>query len=201
MFYRLSDGHGLPFNPIKSLVAPRPIAWVGTRGAVDNLAPYSFFALHALDLVSITISPQPKSHPRPIKDTLGNIRSASEFSIALAQATDLDLVVKTAADAPPDIDEFAHFGVAKAECHAINAPRVAQAPAALECRLEQELQIDRAVILFGRIVAVHIDDRYLRDGRFDNAQAQLLARFGYYDYLIGGEMTAALTPPWPATNR
>jgi len=45
MFYRPRDGHGLPHNPFRAIVAPRPIGWISTRGAdgTDTLAPYSFF--------------------------------------------------------------------------------------------------------------------------------------------------------------
>ena len=45
MFFEPSKGHGLPRNPFKAIVAPRPIGWISTR-ALDgrlNLAPYSYF--------------------------------------------------------------------------------------------------------------------------------------------------------------
>src|SRR5256885_728740 len=46
MFYdtRKND-HGLPHNPFKAIVAPRPIGWITTMSAKGetNLAPYSFF--------------------------------------------------------------------------------------------------------------------------------------------------------------
>ena len=46
MFYEPpKDDHGLPYNPFKALVAPRPIGWVTTmslKGEV-NLSPYSYF--------------------------------------------------------------------------------------------------------------------------------------------------------------
>ncbi|MGJ8555540.1 MAG: flavin reductase family protein, partial [Sulfitobacter geojensis] len=45
MFYKPSEGHGLPHNPFNALVTPRPIGWISTRDkdGNDNLAPYSFF--------------------------------------------------------------------------------------------------------------------------------------------------------------
>jgi flavin reductase (DIM6/NTAB) family NADH-FMN oxidoreductase RutF len=46
MFYEpRKNDHGLPHNPFKALVAPRPIGWVTTlsvKGEV-NLSPYSYF--------------------------------------------------------------------------------------------------------------------------------------------------------------
>ena len=46
MFYRPNiDDHGLPHNPFKAIVSPRPIGWISTVDAAGraNLAPYSFF--------------------------------------------------------------------------------------------------------------------------------------------------------------
>src|SRR5918993_426178 len=45
MFYAVSDGHGLPHDPFKAIVTPRPIGWItaGNRKGEINLSPYSFF--------------------------------------------------------------------------------------------------------------------------------------------------------------
>jgi len=45
MFYKIGGPHGLPYDPFKSCVVPRPIGWISTIGAdgAVNLAPYSFF--------------------------------------------------------------------------------------------------------------------------------------------------------------
>ena len=36
---------GLPFNPFKAIVSPRPIGWISSisKSGDVNLAPYSFF--------------------------------------------------------------------------------------------------------------------------------------------------------------
>ena len=46
MFYETSkNNHGLKYNPFKSCIIPRPIAWITTltKEGTDNCAPYSFF--------------------------------------------------------------------------------------------------------------------------------------------------------------
>jgi flavin reductase (DIM6/NTAB) family NADH-FMN oxidoreductase RutF len=45
LFYEPSKGHGLPHDPFKAIVAPRPIGWISTVNGKGeaNLAPYSFF--------------------------------------------------------------------------------------------------------------------------------------------------------------
>ena len=45
MFYdAIKNEHGLRYDPLKALVAPRPIGWISTvsRDGVLNLSPYSF---------------------------------------------------------------------------------------------------------------------------------------------------------------
>lgn len=49
-------------------------------------------------------------------------------------------------------------------------------------------------MIIGQVVGVHIDEAYLRDGRFDTARAQPLARCGYRDYAAVTEMFEALRP-------
>ena len=64
MFYRPADGHGLPHNPFNAIVAPRPIAWISTRGPMgDNLAPYSFFNAVAYSPPQIMFSSNGTSLP------------------------------------------------------------------------------------------------------------------------------------------
>ena len=74
-FYEPSKGHGLPHDPFKAIVAPRPIGWISTRDAEGrvNLAPYSFFNAVC-------------DHPPMVmfsssgwKDTVSNIRATGEF--------------------------------------------------------------------------------------------------------------------------
>jgi flavin reductase (DIM6/NTAB) family NADH-FMN oxidoreductase RutF len=72
---------------------------------------------------------------------------------------------------PRDIDEFENVGLTKSKAVVVNAPRVAESPAHLECRTTQVLELpsddsdDRNVMVLGEVVAVHIDDAFLIDGR------------------------------------
>ena len=44
-YYEPHSGHGLPHDPFKAIVGPRPIGWIASssKEGVLNLAPYSFF--------------------------------------------------------------------------------------------------------------------------------------------------------------
>src|SRR5208282_1903681 len=82
-------------------------------------------------------------------------------------------------------NEFARAGLTMAECRLVAAPRVAESPAALECKVVEVVEIKAwsgSVLTLGEVVAFHIDERFLRDGRFDTALAHPLARCGYQDY-------------------
>ncbi len=76
-----------------------------------------------------------------------------------------------------------------AECRLVAAPRVAESPAALECKVVDVVEIRAVsgawsgeVLTLGEVVAFHIDDDFVVDGRFDTARAHPLARCGCQDY-------------------
>ena len=74
-FYEPAKGHGLPHNPFKAIVAPRPIGWISTRDREGraNLAPYSFFNAFCDSPPVIAFSSGGR------KDSLRNIEETSEF--------------------------------------------------------------------------------------------------------------------------
>ena len=179
MFYRPQDGHGLPHNPLTAIVQPRPIGWISTRGpAGDNLAPYSFFNAVAYQ------PPQVMFASTGRKDSLTAIEATGCFAasiVAFAQRAAMNL---TSGNHPPDTDEFIVAGVEKAECTTIPCPRVARAPATLECRVTQIIPLlgrDNFLIL-AEVTGVHLRDDCLKDGQFDATLFQPLARGGYKDY-------------------
>jgi flavin reductase (DIM6/NTAB) family NADH-FMN oxidoreductase RutF len=86
----------------------------------------------------------------------------------------------------------------------VKPPRVAASPAHLECKLHQlvELPADprsgkRNVMVIGQVVAIHIDDAYIVNGRFDTARAQPVARLGYLDYAVVTKAFEVKRPSWP----
>lgn len=179
MFYRPEDGHGLPHNPFSAIVAPRPVGWIATRCSTgDNLAPYSFFNAVAY------APPQVMFSSLADKDSLKAIRETGVFCVnicgrALAEAMNL-----SSGSYPRGTDEFALAGLEKAPCRTIDCPRVAAAPAALECRMTQVIQLAGKAnfLVLGTVTGVHIDDEALTDGRLDVTRYQPVARLGYDDF-------------------
>ncbi|MCC6756046.1 MAG: flavin reductase family protein [Solirubrobacterales bacterium] len=191
MFYRPEDGHGLPHNPFNAIINPRPIAWVGTRGAAgDNLAPYSFFNGVAYS------PPQVMFASTGRKDSLRNIRESGVFSVSTVEHAAREAMNLTSGHYPPGTDEFTLAGVAKAPCVTIPCPRVAGAPACLECEVVEivALRGDGNHLIVGEVRGVHLRDDCLVNGRFDVTRFGALARGGYRDYSVVREVFEMARP-------
>lgn len=181
MFYRPAEGHGLPHNPFNALVTPRPIGWISSRGSMgDNLAPYSFFNAVAY------VPPQVMFASTGVKDSLSNIRETRVFAVNIVGEAHRDAMSGSSAMVARGVDEFVLTGVAKADCATIPCPRVADAPATLECVVTDIISLkgkDNFLIL-GEVTGIHLRDDCLIDGKFDATRYRPVARMGYRDYTI-----------------
>ena len=180
--------HGFRHDPLKALVVPRPIAWVATVSCdgVRNLAPYRFFNIVSDQPPMVIISSEVG------KDSITNILETGEFTCSLVTRSLHAQMNMTSAKVDASVDEFALAGVTAAPSAFVKAPRVAESPAALECRLWQTVSLpppdghadSHYTVLFARVVGVYIDDAVIRDGRVDTAAIEPVARLGYMDYTV-----------------
>lgn len=188
MFYTTeANDHGLPHDPFKAIVAPRPIGWITSMSAdgVVNLAPYSFFNGVSSRPPIVCFSSEGR------KDSVTFIEQTGEFVCNLATFDLRFEMNQTSGNYPRGVNEMAEAGLEPAPSRLVKPPRVARAPCALECRLLQIVSlsdlsgrpIDRHVV-FGQVVGVHIDERYIRNGRLDVAAMRPIARCGYNDYAV-----------------
>lgn len=199
MFYRPSDGHGLPHDPFYAVVAPRPIGWISSRGADgrDNLAPYSFFNAVASDPPQVMFaSSDAKPDRRGTKDSVANIRETRAFCVNVVEFAAREAMNATSASLPAGDDEFAHAGLAREACRTIACARVADAPAALECRLTRIVRLagEANWAVFGAVTGVHLRDDCVVDGRLDVTLYRPLARLGYRDYAAVAEVFEMARP-------
>ena len=198
MFYAPKDGHGLPHNPFKALVAPRPIGWISTRGHLgDNLAPYSFFNAVADTPPQVMFASTGAKADRPAnKDSVAQIRETGVFCCNIVSYALRDAMNASSAALAAGEDEFAAAGLEKAPCQLIDCARVAAAPAALECRMTQIVELAGAAntMVIGEVVGVHIADEALTEGQFDVARVQTLSRLGYRDYSAVRELFSLNRP-------
>jgi flavin reductase (DIM6/NTAB) family NADH-FMN oxidoreductase RutF len=199
MFYRPADGHGLPHNPFNAIVTPRPIGWISSRGAngQDNLAPYSFFNAVAYTPPQVMFS-STESKPDRVrgKDSVSNIEETGVFCVNIVEYAMRDVMNATSGTYGREVDEFTLAGLERQECQTIACSRVANAPAALECRLTQVVQLPGAAnfLVLGEVVGVHLRDDCMVNGRFDVTRFQPLARLGYRDYAVVREVFSLKRP-------
>jgi len=196
VFYETDGSHGLPRDPFKALVAPRPIGWISSMAAdgTGNLAPFSYFnaIADAPPMVAFSTGARANAARGGVKDTLANIRETGEFVVNVVNHALRDAMNASSQALDPAIDEAAAAGVAMTDCRLIRPQRVAAAPAALECRAHDLIPLpgahdgDGNTLILGRVIGVHIDDGMLTDdGRFD---ARLIARMGYRDYAVADSL-------------
>ncbi|MCK4860863.1 MAG: flavin reductase family protein [Rhodobacteraceae bacterium] len=188
MFYRPNiDDHGLPHNPFKAIVSPRPIGWISTVDAQGraNLAPYSFFnAVTDNPPMVMFASTGAKPDQSYAKDSVANIRATGEFVVNIVSLELKDLMNSSSGALAAGSDEFEHAGITKADCNIVKAPRVAASPASLECKLFKIIDLpgENNVMVLGEVVGVHLDDTVIVNGIFDVTRYTPLARLGYKDY-------------------
>ena len=187
MFYRPEDGHGLRHNPFNAIVTPRPIGWISTRAAdgPENLAPYSFFnAVAYVPPQVMFASTSSKPDRDGTKDSVSNIRETGVFCVNIVEYAMREVMNATSGVYGREVDEFELAGVPRAECETIACSRVDGAPASLECRMTQiiELKGEANFLTIGEVTGVHLRDTCVKDGMFDILSYQPLTRLGYRDY-------------------
>lgn len=205
MFYETSGPSGLPHDPFKALAVPRPIGWISSLNADGgvNLAPYSFFNAIATNPPMVVFGPGGQHSHGGLKDTIANIEKTGEFVCNLVTWDNREAMNRTSAPAPHGIDEFALAGLTPQPSKLVAPPRVAESPAHLECRhwktVELPCQDSQSPnhAIFGEVIGVHIDDRFIVDGRVDLATLRPVARLGYLDYAVVDTIFSMARPGYP----
>lgn len=158
---------------LTKLVVPRPIAWVTSVSAegVVNAAPFSFFNLLGSDPLAVAIGVGVKRDGNP-KDTARNIESSGEFVVNLVNEETGEAMNVTAMEFPHGVSELTEAGLTAAPSVKVAVPRIAEAPAHLECRLAQIVTMGTNRIVLGEVVHVG-----LREGETLES-LRLIARTG-----------------------
>ena len=185
MFYdAIRNDHGLAVDPFKAIVVPRPVGWISTVSAegVNNLAPYSFFNAFADNPNYVAFGSGGR------KDSLRNIEATGVFAVNLATFDLREAMNASSASVPSHVDEFQLARLTPVPCRLIACNRVGESPAVLECRHFKTVDLPddegrvSDFLIIGRVVGVHIDDRYIVDGRVQTAAMKPIARLGYAEY-------------------
>jgi flavin reductase (DIM6/NTAB) family NADH-FMN oxidoreductase RutF len=193
MFYEpRNKNHGLPHDPFTAIVGPRPIGWITSmslKGEI-NLAPYSFFNSVSSDPPMVMFASDGR------KDTITFVEQTGEFVCNLAVWDLRESVKETSWTFPCGVNEMEAVGLEPALSLLVRPPRVRATPCALECKWLQTIRLDDIegkpaprFIVFGQVIGIHIDERFIKDGLVDTAAMRPIMRAGYHDYFVASEGT------------
>jgi flavin reductase (DIM6/NTAB) family NADH-FMN oxidoreductase RutF len=185
-----------PHDPFKGMIVPRPVGWISTMNAAGeiNLAPYSFFnAFSSWPMIVGFASESPK-------DSQAFAVESGEFVWSMATYPLREQMSLTSAPLPRGESEFEHVGLETAPCRLVKAPRVAASPAALECRVTQVVRLQAldgslgGTLVLGQVIGIHVDPRYMKNGRLDAVAMQPIARCGYDEYTVIDRVFSIVRP-------
>jgi flavin reductase (DIM6/NTAB) family NADH-FMN oxidoreductase RutF len=173
------DSHEL----LMSAILPRPIAFVSTVGedGIFNVAPFSCFAPIGMKpaLVCLQISWKRDGQK---KDTLRNIEFTKDFVVNVVDESMAEAMNQASADYPSDVDEFKEVGLTAVKSDLVKAPRVAESPINMECKLLQILQFGEistgSNVVIGEVVLVHVKDELWADDQIDISKWKPIGRLG-----------------------
>ena len=172
------------YKLITGLIVPRPIAWITTlsdNGRV-NLAPFSAYGLitHQPPLLTVTVGKRDGVR----KDSGRNILARGEFVVNVVRFEDIEAVHASSANFPYGESEVELLGLATVPSRIVAVPRLADASAAMECRLRDKIEYQDAdsVILIAEVVLFHVRDDLLRGGKIDTKELDPAARLGGPNY-------------------
>jgi len=204
MFYETArNDHGLPYNPFKAIVAPRPIGWISSMSAKGevNLAPYSFFNGLTDHPPTVMFASEGR------KDSVVFAEETKEFVCNLATWALREQMNGTSTPFARGINEMEQTGLAAAPSRLVKPPRVRDSPCALECKWLQTVRLSdvegkalERYVVFGQAIGVYIDDRFIKNGRLDTAAMKPIARCGYDEYAVVESVFKMTRPPGGGKN-
>ena len=152
------------YNLMNGLVAPRPIAWVtsmNVAGEID-LAPFSAYNYMGMEtpIVAIGIAKQPG--PGTVgKKTAQNIHDSGEFVINVVNEAVVEAMNISSIDFPPGTNKLEITHLETEPSLVIKVPRIAKAPASLECQEITTLEIGNSRVILGQVLAIHVKDEFV----------------------------------------
>jgi flavin reductase (DIM6/NTAB) family NADH-FMN oxidoreductase RutF len=167
-------------------VAPRPIALVSSvdPAGIPNLSPFSFFNAYSSKPPIVAIGPAISAKTAAEKDTYRNILATREATISMCSYAMVEALNLASAEYPPEVDEFAKSGLTPRSSGIVKPAGVAESPFIMECVLMENIELRRDIagngnIMLLEVVAFHVSDSVIVDGKVDPRRMDLVARMGY----------------------
>ena len=140
-------------------ITPRPIALVATTGKHGhNAAPFSFF--NALGAPPPMLMFSAGDAEEGAKHTVENILETGDFVVHIVSHEIRNQMNVCAVSYPQGVSEIEKAGLTPIKAIKVQAPRIQEAPIAMECRLMQHLKIGPRPyhVVIGEVVYFHFKD-------------------------------------------
>tara|TARA_X000001036_G_scaffold369387_1_gene355448 strand:+ start:9936 stop:10592 length:657 start_codon:yes stop_codon:yes gene_type:complete len=193
MFYETDkNNHGLKYNPFKSCIVPRPIAWITTLNddGTHNCAPYSFFNGVSADPPMVMYATNGKQPMGNHKDSISNIRRNGEFVVNVVPYAAKDKMNETTAPLNPNESEVVVSKLETKLSKIVSPVRLSISPIHMECKVYKIIDLPTLVsneyngMVLGNVVGIHINDEVIEDGKVNLDKIKPLSRLGYLDYSV-----------------
>ncbi|HEU4319304.1 MAG TPA: flavin reductase family protein [Acidimicrobiia bacterium] len=175
-----SDGYKL----LTGLVVPRPIGWIGTRrpDGTNNLAPFSFFNVVSSRPPVVLFSAG--THADRPKDSPTLAEQSGVFTVNIVTEETVQAMAVTSGTYTSADDEFEIAGLTAVSGTFVDAPLVAESRANLECTVRDVVKIGEMTrVIFGDVVAIHVDPEVLDGTRVDNDVLRAVGRMAGQTYI------------------
>jgi flavin reductase (DIM6/NTAB) family NADH-FMN oxidoreductase RutF len=170
-------------------IVPRPIALVSSvdESNVRNLAPFSYFTACSSNPPVVVFCPILRPVPLGAKDTLRNVIATREFVVNIVSEDFVRGMNATAAQVPPEVDEFELSGLTAIASELIKPPRVAESHIHMECRLRQVVQVSDqpggGSLVLGEVLRFHVRQNLIENFRIDPEKLRAVGRMAGSTYV------------------
>ncbi len=157
----------------KLLVRPVVVITTISERGIANAAPFSF---------NSPISSEPPLYGfscNPAHDTWKNIQKNGEFVVNVVGKDFGELMQVLETDYPYEDSELKHAGLTEEKAKAVKPPRIKEAIAWIECKLEKHVELGDHIWITGSVLAVAVKDELGKEaGLMDLDKARPLCHIG-----------------------
>jgi len=159
------------FDNFAPFLAPVPAAVisVASKNLGDNIIAISWIGVAASEPPQIAIGVR-----RDNRFSYKHLQENHQFVVNIPSEDLVESVAKSGSIHGEGIDKFAECGFTRAPADEIDVPLVAECPVNLECVVRNVLNLGSHDLFVGEIVAVHIEEEVLTDGKIDPAKLKPL---------------------------
>lgn len=172
-------------NLIKYAIAPRPICLASTvdQNGQVNLSPFSYFNLFSHNPPICVFAPVRRMRDGTTKHTYQNILETNELVINIVDYAMVQQQSLSSTEYPKEINEFAKAGLTEVASELVRAPRVAESPVQLECRVQQLVDLGtgpgNGTLVVAEVLRMHVRSALLDENfKVEQDALDLVARLG-----------------------